>query len=101
MSTRGEVLVAIINNRHDLASARERRWYRIPVGSARKWLKERWPPRWLAFYQTKIFNADAYAVRYYARVLEVRQRYRWELLHVDRRDYRRGQPVEQYQQKSN
>ena len=36
MSTRGEVLVAIINNRHDLAIARERRWYRIPVGSTRK-----------------------------------------------------------------
>jgi hypothetical protein len=48
MSTRGEVLVAIINNRHDLASACERRWYRIPVGSARKWVKERWPPAWLA-----------------------------------------------------
>ncbi len=30
-----------------------------------------WPPRWLAFYQTKVFGEDAYAVRYYGRVRRI------------------------------
>jgi very-short-patch-repair endonuclease len=69
---RGEVLVAIVNNPDDMRLAREAGWYRIPVGSARKWLGERWPPRWLAFYQTKIFGPEAYAINYYATVQSVR-----------------------------
>ena len=53
MTSRGEVLVAIINNHLDFAIAREKHWYRIPVSSKEKWLKDRWPPKWLALYQTK------------------------------------------------
>jgi len=68
---RGEVLVAILNNLEDLEIARCRHWYRIPVASAQRWLKRRWPPTWLAFYQTKVFGDEAYAVRYYARVLNI------------------------------
>ncbi len=79
MATRGEVLVAILNNLLDFAVARDQHWYRIPVGSAHKWLKGRWPPRWLAFYQTKVFGSEAFAVNYYARVLDVRQVRRWQL----------------------
>ena len=79
MATRGEVLVAILNNLLDFAVARDQHWYRIPVGSAHKWLKGRWPPRWLAFYQTKVFGSEAFAVNYYARVLGVRQVRRWQL----------------------
>ena len=33
MSTRGEVLVAIMNNLLDFAIARDRHWYRIPARS--------------------------------------------------------------------
>jgi len=65
---RGEVLVAIINNLQDMQFARQDGWYRIPVASAHKWLGNRWPPHWLAFYQTKIFGPEAYAVNYYAAV---------------------------------
>ena len=79
MAARGEVLVAILNNLLDFAVARDQHWYRIPVGSAHKWLKDRWPPQWLAFYQTKVFGSEAFAVNYYARVLDVRQVYRWQL----------------------
>ncbi len=43
MPRRGEVLVAIINNKLDFAMLRERLWYRIPVSSANKWIKDRWP----------------------------------------------------------
>ena len=77
--SRGEVLVAIMNNLLDFAIARDQRWYRIPVRSVERWLRERWPPRWLAFYQTKVFGDEAYAVNYYARVLDICQVSRWQL----------------------
>ncbi|MBI5293789.1 MAG: DUF559 domain-containing protein [Chloroflexi bacterium] len=79
MSHRGEVLVAIINNRLDFAIAHEEHWYRIPVSSKEKWLRERWPPKWLALYQTKIFGQEAHAINYYAKVINLRQAYRWQL----------------------
>jgi hypothetical protein len=37
---RGEVLVAIVNNLEDMRLAREASWYRIPVASVRKWLRD-------------------------------------------------------------
>ncbi len=79
MSKRGEVLVAIVNNKRDFAIIQNNNWYRIPVFSAEKWLKERWPPQWVAFYQTKVFGDEAYAVRYYAQVLDIRKVRRWQL----------------------
>jgi len=86
MGARGEVLVAIMNNPLDLAIARDQHWYRIPVHSVKKWLRDRWPPQWLAFYQTKIFGDEAYAVNYYARVLDIRQVFRWQLFPNEPRD---------------
>lgn len=72
---RGEVLVAIINRKRDFKILREQGWYRVPVKSV-KW---RWPPQWLAFYQTRIFGKEAYAVNYYGRVRDFRQVKRAEL----------------------
>jgi len=72
-SRRGEVLVAIVNNVRDFEIARDRHWYRIPVSSQQRFLKDRWPPQWLALYQTKVFGSAAYSVRYYARVKGVRE----------------------------
>ena len=77
--SRGEVLVAIMNNLLDFAIARDQHWYRIPVRSVERLLKARWPPQWLAFYQTRVFGNEAYAVRYYAHVLDIRQVFRWQL----------------------
>jgi very-short-patch-repair endonuclease len=34
---------------------------------------------WVAFYQTKVFGSEAYCIRHYARVLDVRERFRWQL----------------------
>ena len=79
MPNSGEVLVAIINNLNDFADLRDRHWYRIPVASADKWLKKRFPPEWIAFYQTKKFGAEAHAINYVAKVLEVKQVYRYEI----------------------
>ena len=63
MQTEEKVLVAILNNRDDFLLARDEHWYRIPVSSKEKWLKKTWPPHWIAFYQTNIFQEEAYAVK--------------------------------------
>ncbi|MDQ5852119.1 MAG: hypothetical protein M3380_08625, partial [Chloroflexota bacterium] len=79
MSARGEVLVAILNNLADFDRARDQHWYRIPVSSVNKWLGDRWPPRWLAFYQTNVFGHEKHAVNHYAEVLDIREVFRWQL----------------------
>lgn len=66
-ANRGEVLIAIMNNQRDFALLQDQLWYRIPVESAPR----RWPPHWLAFYQTRVFGTEAYAARYYGRVAEI------------------------------
>jgi hypothetical protein len=48
MTPRGEVLIAILNNQPDMTIARDRHWDRIPSDSVSKFLKNRWPPKWLA-----------------------------------------------------
>lgn len=68
----GEILIAIINNQQDFRILCEQLWYRIPVSSVEKWLRHRWPPQWMAFYQTKVFKDEAYSVRYYAEVRNIR-----------------------------
>lgn len=83
MKQRGEVLVAILNRIEDFTLLREQHWYRIPVTSVENLLKKRWPPQWLAFYQTKVFGDKAYAVNYYAQVLAIQQVYRWQLFPND------------------
>lgn len=77
--SRSELLVAIMNDPKDFAIARTQHWYRIPVGSAEKWMKGRWPPKWLAFYQTKIFGSEAYSINYFAEVIQIRKAYRQQL----------------------
>jgi very-short-patch-repair endonuclease len=78
-STRRDVLVAIMNNVRDLEIARESHWYRIPVRSVEKWLKDCWPPTWLAFYQTRVFERGSHSVTYYAQVQDIRNVRRCEL----------------------
>src|SRR5688572_22190335 len=79
MAERGELLVAIMNKSLDFSILREKHWYRIPISSQTKWLRETWPPKWLAFYQTKEFRQDAYAINYYGEVLDIAEVYRWQL----------------------
>lgn len=71
--TPGELLVAILNDPRDFHYAADDHWYRIPVAGVGRFLKGRWPPRRLAFYQTKIFAEEAYSVRYYADVIGIRR----------------------------
>jgi hypothetical protein len=60
------VLVAVVNNRRDFERARDESWYRIPLKHA----PEATPRvQYLAFYQTRAFGDEAYAINYYAPVL--------------------------------
>ena len=60
------VLVAIVNSRRDWETVQHDGWYRLPVKHA--------PPGapdfdWLAFYFTRTFGEDRWAIHYYAAVL--------------------------------
>jgi very-short-patch-repair endonuclease len=66
-TTRGEVLVALVNSTTDWQIIVKERWYRIPVES----IPKRFPPEVIAFYQTKVFREQAFAVRYFAEVERV------------------------------
>lgn len=79
MSKRGDVLVAIVNNKNDFAEVWENHWYRIPFSSANKWLKDAFPPKWLALYQTKVFGEEAYCVNYFSKVVGHKKVYRHEI----------------------
>src|SRR5205823_943030 len=79
----------------DFAIARDEHWYRIPVASVEKRVGERWPPDWLAFYQTKQFGEEGYAVNHFCQVLDVREVYRWQLFPDRPRD---GKSLHRYYQ---
>ena len=79
MGKRGEVLVAIMNDLRDREIAFNQHWYRIPVRSVKKLLRERWPPKWLAFYQTKEFVDGPHFVNYFSQVIDIREVSRWQL----------------------
>lgn len=70
------VLVAVLTSPRDLAIAREQGWYRIPVKRAPR----RVAADYLAFYQTRSFGEEAYAVSYYAPVRRFHVARRAELL---------------------
>jgi hypothetical protein len=71
------VLVALVNRPRDWAIVRERLWYRIPVRSAPKRAVD---APLLAFYQSKAFGAEKWAINYYAPVRQWRIALRRELL---------------------
>ncbi len=66
------VPVAVMPNPDDLAIARDRQWYRIPVDKAEELIKPRWPPEWIAFRYAGVFGDEANIVQYYAHVLDIR-----------------------------
>ena len=72
---RGEVLVAVMNNKADFAILQEQLWYRIPVASAPK----RCFPNILLYIKTKIFENEGWAVNYYGAVRDVQVVERKEL----------------------
>jgi len=70
------VLVAVMNNPRDFALARDEGWYRIPLARAPRLVAA----DYLAFYQTRVFGDEAWAVNYYAPIRGYRVVTRVELL---------------------
>jgi len=70
------VLVAVMNDRRDFKIARHEGWYRIPLKRAPR----RVGADYLAFYQTKAFGDEKWAVNYYAPTRRYRLVTRAELL---------------------
>lgn len=60
-----DTLVAIMNNRRDLALAEREGWYRIPCRSAPAMLTS---ARWLAFYYTAAFGVAKWAIHGVSRI---------------------------------
>jgi hypothetical protein len=70
------VLVAVMNDRRDFDIARHEGWYRIPLKRA----PSRVGADYLAFYQTKAFGDEKWAINYYASTRRYRLVTRAELL---------------------
>jgi hypothetical protein len=65
MHPEDRVLVAVMNNRGDFDRARDEGWYRIPVKHAPATAKH---SDYLAFYFTKAFGEERWAIHWYAPV---------------------------------
>ena len=76
LSSSQRVLVAVMNDPRDLEIARHEGWYRIPLKRAPR----RVGADYLAFYQTKAFGGEKWAVNYYAPTRRYRLVTRAELL---------------------
>ncbi len=59
------ILVAIMNNKKDWQRVWDEGWYRIPVKHAPEGTPDF---DYLAFYQTKVFGSDKWAIHYYAHI---------------------------------
>lgn len=73
------VLVALMNNKKDFLIAQEKGWYRIPVKSAPKNIREEIPVKYLAFYQTKIFGVEKFTIKWYAEIKNIAKVFRKDL----------------------
>jgi very-short-patch-repair endonuclease len=69
-----------MNNQRDFEIALTQHWYRIPVKSADRYIRDIKQMQYLAFYQTKIFKKAAFAVNYYAEIEGISTAPRIELL---------------------
>jgi very-short-patch-repair endonuclease len=70
-------LVGIVTRKKDWDLVRSEHWYRIPVRTAPDGLEN---VQYLAFYQTRLFGDERYAVNWYARVRGISKVTRRELL---------------------
>jgi len=70
-------LVGIVTRRKDWELVRSEHWYRIPARTAPEGLDS---IRYLAFYQTRLFGNEKWAISWYAPVLGMNRAMRRELL---------------------
>jgi very-short-patch-repair endonuclease len=80
-------LVGVVTRMKDWELVRSKHWYRIPVRTAPEGLDS---IQHLAFYQTRLFGREKWAVNWYARVRGISKRTRRELLPDEPRHARAG-----------
>jgi hypothetical protein len=71
-----QVLVVLVNNHADWRRVVEEHWYRIPLRTAPQPVAA----SYLGFYQSRVFGADAFRIRFFAPVLRYQRLTRRELL---------------------
>jgi very-short-patch-repair endonuclease len=74
-------LIALLNNRPDFERAETEHWYRIPVHAAPDELAS---IRWIAFYLTQAFGSLKWSVRHWAKVKDITQARRVEVIPAQR-----------------
>jgi len=79
-----------MNNKRDFAIAREKHWYRVPVKSAPRNLREL-SVKQIAFYFTKAFENEAYSVRWSGNIKRITIVRRRDLLPDEILDPRSGE----------
>lgn len=80
------VLVAVMNNPADWQQVLDEGWYRLPAKHAPSQIPY---IDWLAFYFTKAFGVDKWAIHYYARVIGHEMVTRRDLI-PDQADHKRA-----------
>lgn len=86
------LIVGIINNRRDLRILMDQNWYRIPVDKADKFLKKRWPPKWIAFYYTGAVKNNPFLISHYARIKQITKVLRIDLFPEDPNNLNSSRP---------
>ena len=83
-----ELLVGIVNRIGDYNIIHNQFWYRIPVDKADKMLKDRWPPRWIAFHYTSRIKKNPQMILHYGKVSSIEVRSRKELFPNEKTNYK-------------
>jgi len=66
-----DTLIALLRDVNDYNIAHDQHWYRIPERSAPRIVEDK-RIKYIAFYQTRKFRADAFVVRWYARINKIK-----------------------------
>lgn len=74
-----ELLVGIINKISDFEIIRDQHWYRIPMDIADRFLKKRWPPKWIAFYHSGAIKNNPFLISHYAEIKNIIKVHRSDL----------------------
>ena len=73
------LLVVVMNNKRDFEILQKEKWYRVPIKRAPKLLRSL-EPKYLAFYQTRIFGEQGQKINYFAKIKKFEIVRRKELL---------------------
>jgi len=88
MKNNNELLVGIVNNISDFEIIFNQHWYRIPIDRAEKFLKERWPPKWIAFYYTNLIKDYPQMIIHYAKISNISEVQRKELFPNEKKNFK-------------